>query len=75
MAEQTEQAETAAPSINDERAQRRARRKQLINQGVNPYPIKSHVDAHAAELEERYADLADGADTEDVVTVAGRIRA
>ena len=75
MADQTEQTVTTAPSINDERAQRRARRKSLIDQGINPYPIRSHIDAHAAELEERYVDLADGADTDDVVTVAGRIRA
>ncbi len=59
----------------DERTMRRARRQALMNAGVNPYPIASEVTAHAAELEERYAGLEDGADTEDVVSVAGRIRA
>ena len=65
--------ENARPT--DERAQRRARRQALIDAGINPYPIESTVTAHAAELEERYALLADGESTEDVVSVAGRIRA
>ncbi|MGI6230509.1 MAG: lysine--tRNA ligase [Tractidigestivibacter sp.] len=59
----------------DERTQRRARRQALINEGVNPYPINSTVTAHAAELEEKYASLEDGGSTDDVVSVAGRIRA
>ena len=41
---------------------------------MDPYPIASEVTAHAAELDEKYAELADGADTEDVVSVAGRVR-
>ena len=71
MAENT----AAGIAATDERAMRRARRQALIDAGVNPYPITSEVTAHAAELEAQYADLADGADTEDVVSVAGRIRA
>ncbi len=59
----------------DERTLRRAKRQALIDAGVNPYPIDSRVDAHAAELEEKYAQLETGATTEDVVTVAGRVRA
>ena len=66
---------TATPSTNDERAQRRARRQELIDAGVQPYPIHSTVTAHAADLEERYADLPDGTDTEDVYSLTGRIRA
>ena len=66
---------TATPSTNDERAQRRARRQALIDAGVQPYPIHSTVTAHAAELEERYAYLPDGTDTEDVYSLTGRIRA
>ena len=65
----------ATPSATDERTMRRARRQALIDAGVNPYPIASTVTAHAGELEERYAELPDGTDTEDVVSVAGRIRA
>lgn len=67
MAEQT--------AATDERAVRRARRQALIDAGINPYPIKSEVTAHAADLEERYAALEDGQDTEDVYSLAGRVRA
>ncbi|MBQ9059154.1 MAG: lysine--tRNA ligase [Atopobiaceae bacterium] len=63
------------PAAQDERAQRRERRRQLIESGIDPYPIESSVKAHAAELEERYADLQDGEDSPDISTVAGRIRA
>ena len=66
---------TATPSTNDERAQRRTRRQALIDAGVQPYPIHSTVTAHAADLEERYAELPDGTDTEDVYSLTGRIRA
>ena len=30
-------------SVNDERAQRRARRQALLDSGINPYPIRSEV--------------------------------
>lgn len=66
---------TPEASINDERAQRKARRQALLDAGVDPYPIKSTVTAHVAELEERYADLEDGQTGEEVYSVAGRIRA
>ncbi|MGN0071558.1 MAG: lysine--tRNA ligase [Atopobiaceae bacterium] len=72
---QEEEARTQDAPLLDERAQRRARRQELIAAGINPYPIKSHVDAHAKDIEEKYAGLAAGEDTDDVVTVAGRIRA
>lgn len=67
MAEQT--------AATDERAVRRARRQALIDANVNPYPIKSEVSDHAAAIEERHAALEAGASTDDVVSVAGRIRA
>ena len=51
---------TPEASINDERAQRKARRQALLDAGIDPYPIKSTVTAHVAELEERYAALEDG---------------
>jgi lysyl-tRNA synthetase, class II len=43
--------------------------------GVAPYPYAFAATAEAVALEARYADLAAGATTEDVVAVAGRIRA
>ena len=72
MADQTK---TGENTTNDERAQRRARRQALIDEGVNPYPIASEVTAHAAQLEKDSSDLPDGEDTQDVASVAGRIRA
>ena len=72
MADQSIAPET---DINDERSVRRAKRQALIDAGVNPYPTKSDITAHAAELAERYASLEDGADTTDEYSLAGRIRA
>ncbi len=72
MADQPKASEV---NINDEREVRRAKRQSLIDAGVNPYPVKSKVTAHAAEIDERYAGLADGEDTEDVYSLAGRVRA
>jgi lysyl-tRNA synthetase class 2 len=59
----------------DERTARRARRQALIDAGINPYPIKSEVTAHASELEDRYASLEAGTDTTDEYSLAGRVRA
>ena len=75
MAQVDAGAPNANADINDERAVRRARRQALIDAGVNPYPTTSTVTAHAAELEERYAALEDGAGTKDSYSVAGRVRA
>ena len=75
MAQVDAGAPNASVDINDERAVRRARRQALIDAGVNPYPATSTVTAHAAELEERYAALEDGAATKDAYSVAGRVRA
>ena len=72
MADQPKASEV---NINDEREVRRAKRQSLIDAGVNPYPVKSKVTAHAAEIDERYVGLADGEDTEDVYSLAGRVRA
>ena len=59
----------------DERSVRLGRRTALIEAGVNPYPEHCEVSDHVADLVERYAPLEDGADTADVVSVAGRVRA
>ena len=59
----------------DERSVRLGRRSALIESGVNPYPEHCEVSDHVADLVERYATLEDGADTADVVSVAGRVRA
>ena len=62
-------------ALLDERSVRLGRRFALIEAGVNPYPEHCQVSDHVADLVERYATLEDGADTADVVSVAGRVRA
>ncbi len=47
--------------------------KQLQARGVDPYPYHFDVTHHAAELQEKYKDLANGVETDDRVTVAGRM--
>ncbi len=47
--------------------------KQLESRGVNPYPYKFEVTHYAAGLHEKYAGLATGEVTTDVVSVAGRM--
>jgi lysyl-tRNA synthetase class 2 len=54
----------------------RARREALESlraRGVEPFALGFEPTAHAAELHERYADLAAGSATDDRVSVAGRI--
>lgn len=47
----------------------------LADKGVNPYPYIFNKDADAADLQEKYKDLAAGEETEDVYSVAGRVMA
>jgi lysyl-tRNA synthetase class 2 len=51
---------------------RKAKREALIAQGDEPYARFFDVNAHVAEIEERYIDLGDGEVTDDLVSVAGR---
>lgn len=62
-------------NINDERAVRRARRQAFIDTGVDPYPARADISAHAGDLIDRYAQLEAGESTEDIYSLAGRIRA
>lgn len=54
---------------------RKAKREALIEQGSEPYARRFELTAHVAELDERYDTLEDGATTEDIVNIAGRIMA
>jgi lysyl-tRNA synthetase class 2 len=47
----------------------------LRGMGIDPYPVSFRREQQAAELDRRYADLPAGAETQDRVRVAGRIRA
>ena len=72
MAENQNAAEQAS-TLNDERATRLAKRAALFEAGQNPYPEHSELEDYVADIETKYADLADGEDTEDVVKIAGRV--
>ncbi len=47
----------------------------LREQGINPYPYKFEKTASAKELQEKYKNLADGEETSDRYSVAGRVMA
>src|SRR5215469_14076214 len=57
------------------RAVRVGKRDRLRELGIEPYPYNFERTHEAGELEGRYAGLGAGAETEDRVRVAGRIRA
>ena len=70
----TDTENTIAPELlNDERALRLSKREDYIARGVNPYPEHSEVTDYVCDIVAKYADLATGEDTEDVVKIGGRI--
>ena len=81
MAEQQEQAqqaaaaEDAASTLNDERAHRLAKRAAILAAGKEAYPEHSDVTDYVADIEAKYAELAAGEDTDDMVSIGGRIMA
>ena len=72
MAENQNAADQAS-TLNDERATRLAKRAALFEAGQNPYLEHSELEDYVADIEAKYAELADGEDTEDVVKIAGRV--
>ena len=72
MAENQNVADQAS-TLNDERASRLAKRAALFEAGQNPYPEHSEIEDYVVDIEAKYADLADGEDTEDVVKIGGRV--
>lgn len=60
---------------DDLRATRLEKADQLRQQGLTPYGYRWEVSHHAAELQDKYADLAAGEEVEVTVSVAGRIMA
>ena len=72
MAENLEAAE-AANILNDERARRLADRAALYAAGKNPYPERSSVTDHAADLLGRYEHLANEEVAPETVTIGGRV--
>lgn len=70
-----EQDDTTAQIEDDPIEVRKAKRQAILDAGGEAYLRRYDVDAHAADLNAKYADLPDGESTEDVVHVAGRIMA
>jgi lysyl-tRNA synthetase class 2 len=65
--------ESGQPEAEDPFGARRQKLEALRSAGIEPYRDSFHVDARSAELAERFADLASGTETDDVVSVAGRL--
>lgn len=64
-----------ADTLERIRAGRLEKAEKLRALGVNPYPYTFDVRQRAAELQEKYADLAPDTQTTDEVQLSGRIRA
>lgn len=62
-----------APAAEDVLAARRAKLERLRRRGLEPFALRFDRDALAAELHERYGGLDPGAESGDVVRVAGRL--
>ncbi len=75
MSDSSKNTGAQAEVVDDPREVRLGKRQALIEAGFNPYGHRFDVTDHAADLEECYTELENGANTEDVVRVAGRIMA
>lgn len=62
-------------SEEDIRATRLEKVEQLKQLGMNPYAYRWEITHHAAELQEKFADLASGEEVDLDVAIAGRIMA
>ncbi len=71
----SDMAEEQVEPENQFRAARLEKLAALRQLGVDPYPYGFARTAEAREIDQRYAALPAGATTEDVVAVAGRVRA
>jgi lysyl-tRNA synthetase class 2 len=60
-------------ACDDELVVRRAKLDAIRARGEQPFKVRFDVTARAAELIERYSGLADGEETADTVSVAGRV--
>ena len=63
----------AEPSPGEQFAIRAGKRERLRSEGWDPYPVQLPITTTIAAVREKYADLATGEETEDVVGVAGRV--
>ena len=75
MSENTTQNATPETPEDDPILVRHAKREALIAAGENPYGHAFAYSHHIVDLDEKYAGLEDGENTEDRVEVAGRVMA
>ena len=61
------------PSVSEQEQVRREKRERLLADGVPPYPIAVPRTHSAAQVHERWGALDVGEETQDVVSVAGRV--
>ncbi len=64
-----------AENKTDPRAAKQAKLDALREVGIEAYPHEFKPSHKAQAVQDKYAELADGTDTDDIVTVAGRIHA
>ena len=72
---QDKQVQESISSVDVIRQGRINKANELREQGINPYPYKFNKTAGAKELQEKYKNLADGEETTDRYSVAGRVMA
>jgi lysyl-tRNA synthetase class 2 len=61
------------PSLDEQRLVRREKRQRLLDAGVEAYPTNVARTHTLAEVREAYARLEAGEETQDIVSVAGRV--
>jgi lysyl-tRNA synthetase class 2 len=61
------------PSLNEQMVVRREKRQRLLDAGIEAYPTNVPRTHTLAEVREGYAHLEAGEETQDVVSVAGRV--
>lgn len=60
-------------ALDDPFAVRRGKLDALRSRGVEPFRDRFEISAHVGELVARHAELPDGAETDEVVSIAGRL--
>jgi lysyl-tRNA synthetase class 2 len=73
--EQSRPESQSTSNLEEIRAARLEKVEQIQGLGMNPYAYRWESTHHAAELQEKFADLPDGEEVEVEVAVAGRILA
>src|SRR5699024_12005560 len=62
-----------AANTRDQRKVRHAKRQELLDAGIQAYPVEIERTHSLAQIREKYPNLDAGEETGDIVSVAGRI--